>query len=82
MLSDYAVTCLYAPYKYNLQSDEAVLIVPVWAKEDAAHIAEIFKDAGVGIENISVKEVYDSSEVVLYLAHETLSQYGSRIKAR
>ena len=81
MLSDYAVTCLYAPYKYNLQSDEAVLIVPVWAKEDAAHIAEIFKDAGVGIENISVKEVYDSSEVVLYLAHETLSQYGSRIKA-
>lgn len=81
MLSDYAVTCLYAPYKYNLQSDEAVLIVPVWAKEDAAHIAEIFKDAGVGIEDISIKEVYDSSEVVLYLAHDTLSQYGSRIKA-
>lgn len=81
MLSDYTVTCLYAPYRHNLQSDQAVLVIPIWAEQDASAIAEVFLDAGVGIENIAIEKTYSNSNVLLYLAHDTLVNEGSRLRA-
>ena len=81
MLSDYTVTCLYAPYCHNLQSDQAVLVIPIWAEQDASAIAEVFLDAGVGIENIAIEKTYSNSNVLLYLAHDTLVNEGSRLRA-
>ena len=81
MLSDYTVTCLYAPYRHNLQSDKAVLVIPIWAEQDASAIAEVFLDAGVGIENIAIEKTYSNPNVLLYLAHDTLVNEGSRLRA-
>ena len=81
MLSDYTVTCLYAPYRHNLQPDQAVLVIPTWAEQDAAVIAEVFLDAGVGIENVTIERTYRDSNVLLYLAHDTLVNEGSRLRA-
>ena len=41
----------------------------------------MFLDAGVGIENIAIEKTYSNSNVLLYLAHDTLVNEGSRLRA-
>ena len=81
MLSSYGITCLYAPYQYNLKQGEAVLVLPKSAEKDKNAIVETFVKANVGIERISVKTTLSSGNVLLYLSHADAEENGVRIKA-
>ena len=81
MLSAYRVTCLYAPYKYNLKRGEAVLVLPKSAEKDKNAIIETFVNANAGIESISVKTTLSSGDVLLYLSHADAEENGIKIKA-
>ena len=81
MLSSYSVTCLYAPYEYNLKRGEAVLVLPKSAERDKNEIAETFLNANAGIENVTVKTTVTDSRVLLYLSHADASENGVKIKA-
>lgn len=81
MLSTYRVTCLYAPYEFNPQPGEAVLVLPESAGKDQGAIAETFVRANVGIETVRVKTALSSDAVLLYLSHTDAEQNGIRIKA-
>ncbi len=65
MLSAYRVTCLYAPYQYNLKQGEAVLVLPKSAEKDQNAIIETFVNANAGIESVSVKTTLSSGDVLL-----------------
>lgn len=81
MLSAYSVTCLYAPYQYNLRGGEAVLVLPESAKNDADTIAGTFVDANVGIQNVTVQTTLASDEVLLYISHADATDNGVKIKS-
>ena len=81
MLSAYRVTCLYAPYKYNLKQGEAVLVLPKSAEKDKNAIIETFVNANAGIESVSVKTTLSSDSVLLYLSHADAEENGIKIKA-
>ena len=81
MLSAYRVTCLYAPYQYNLKQGEAVLVLPKSAEKDQNAIIEAFGNANAGIERISVKTTLSSGDVLLYLSHADAEENGVKIKA-
>lgn len=81
MLSAYEVTCLYAPYEYNLKAGEAVLVLPKSVEKDKDKIIETFINAKVGLEKISVKPTLSSRKIILYLSHTDASQNGIKIKA-
>ena len=81
MLSAYRVTCLYAPYQYNLKQGEAVLVLPKSAEKDQNAIIEAFGNANAGIERISVKTTLSSGNVLLYLSHADAEENGIKIKA-
>lgn len=81
MLSAYEVTCLYAPYRYNLKQGEAVLVLPKSAEKDKSAITETFVNANAGIKSITVKTTLSSNGVLLYLSHADASDNGVKIKA-
>ena len=81
MLSAYSVTCLYAPYQYNLRGGEAVLVLPESVKNDADAIAGTFVDANVGIQNVTVQTTLASDEVLLYISHADATDNGVKIKS-
>ena len=81
MLSAYEVTCLYAPYAYNLKAGEAVLVLPKSAESDADAIAETFEKANVGIENVTVEASLSEKNVLLYISHDDADANGVRIKS-
>ena len=81
MLSAYEVTCLYAPYQYNLKRGEAVLVLPKSAEKDKNAIVETFVNANAGIATVSVKTTLSSDEVLLYLSHADAEENGIKIKA-
>ena len=81
MLAAYSVTCLYAPYQYNLKQGEAVLVLPKSAEKDKNAIIETFVNANAGIESISVKTTLSSGNVLLYLSHADAEENGIKIKA-
>ena len=54
MLQAYEVTCIYAPYAYNLAAGSAVVVLPVSCRNDAGAIISSFVNAGVGM--ITVKK--------------------------
>lgn len=81
MLSAYSVTCLYAPYQYNLKRSEAVLVLPKSAEKDKNAIVETFVNANAGIESVSVKTTLSSGNVLLYLSHADAEENGVKIKA-
>lgn len=81
MLSAYSVTCLYAPYQYNLKKGNALLILPKSAENDKNAIIETFVGANVGIENIEVETTLSGEGVLLYLSHDDIMENGVKIKA-
>lgn len=81
MLSEYKVICLYAPYVHNLSGNRAVLVLPLYAAEDAEDIANTFINAGIGVDSIETETSVNVTDVKLYLGYETLERYGRKIRA-
>lgn len=76
MLTSYTVTCLYAPYKYNLKKGNAVLVLPKSAEKDKNAIVETFVNANAGIQNIEIKTTLSDNRVLLYLSHSDVTENG------
>lgn len=77
--NSYTVTCLYAPYLYDLKQSEAVLTLPYSAKHDKDFITGVFLSSDTGINDIKIKyEV--STDINLYLSYEDLVENGAKIK--
>lgn len=81
MLSEYNVTCLYAPYKYNPKPKNAVLVIPSYAKSDADAITETFLKANVGIEHIDVKTSLTSNTPLLYISYADANENATKIRS-
>ena len=81
MLSKYTVTCLYAPYKYNLKKGNAVLVIPKSAERDKNAIIETFVNANAGIKSVEVKTTLSGGGILLYLSHDDVTENGVKIKA-
>lgn len=81
MLQSYQVTCLYAPYRYNLKKGCAVLVIGEAFKRDAEAIADVFIKANVGLEEIEVRTELSNDSVYLYLSHDDLVNNGVKIMA-
>lgn len=81
MLGDYEVTCLYSPYEYNLEENEAVLVLPQSAGRDTVAIKSAFLNAGIGLENITVHKTLSDEGVRLYLGYNALINNGKKIQA-
>lgn len=80
MLQAYDVTCLYAPYRYNLKAGEAVLVMPQSLSGDKQAIIDAFVRADAGIEEIEVKTTLSSDGVYLYLGYADLMENGVKIR--
>ena len=70
MLQAYEVTCIYAPYAYNLAAGSAVLVLPVSCRNDAG-----------AIEEVSMQTTFEGDGVYLYLSHADLTDYGKKMQA-
>ncbi len=81
MLKEYSITCMYAPYKYNLKQGKAVLVMPKSMEKDKDEIVKTFIDANTGLENISVKTTLKSDSLELYLSHDDAENNGIKIKS-
>ena len=81
MLQAYEVTCLYAPFDYNLSSGNAVLVLPQSQSGDGEAIRSAFLNAGVGIANIETITTLSSDGVFLYLSYNDLLTNGVKIGA-
>lgn len=80
MLQSYEVTCLYAPYRYNVKAGSAVLVMPQSLSGDQEMIGNTFINANVGIENIAVETTLSSDGVYLYLGYDDLTDNGVKIR--
>lgn len=80
MLQSYDVTCLYAPYRYNLKAGKAVLVMPQSLSGDKRAIIDAFVRADAGIEEIEVKTTLSSDGVYLYLGYADLMENGVKIR--
>lgn len=80
MLRSYEVTCLYAPYRYNLSAGNAVLAMPHSLSGDKDAIVGALTQANVGIEKIEVQTDLSSDGVYLYLGYDDLVNNGVKIK--
>lgn len=81
MLGSYTVTCLYAPYEYALDAGNAVLVIPVSARDDAETLKHVFLNAGVGLDTVTVREELNAADVRLYLGADDLETNGLKIRA-
>lgn len=81
MLKAYEVNCLYAPYDYNLEPGNAVLVLPSSCLKDKDKIVETFINAEAGLRHIEVKTTMTGKSVNLYLSHYDLINHGVKIKA-
>ncbi len=81
MISSYQVNCVYSPYQYNLKKGNAVLEIPRSYLKDKDKIINVFKNANVGIDNISVKTTLTNNDVMLYLSHYDVTNNGVKIKS-
>lgn len=81
MLQAYEVNCVYAPYAYNLEKGNAVLVIPMSYSKDKQAITKAFLNADAGIKHIEVKTSLTGKKVILYLSHEDLMENGIKIKA-
>lgn len=80
MLQSYSVTCLYAPYRYNMKAGKAVLVMPQSLSGDKQAIIDTFVRANVGIKEIETKTTLSSEGVYLYLSYADLMQNGAKIQ--
>lgn len=80
MLQSYDVTCLYAPYRYNLKAGKAVLVMPQSLSGDKQLIIDTFVRANVGIKEIETKTTLSSGGVYLYLSYADLMENGEKIR--
>lgn len=81
MLQAYTVNCIYAPYIYNLDAGNAVLVLPQSLANDANTICNTFIEANVGITNIEIKTTLNDKNVILYLSYKDVSENGIKIKS-
>lgn len=81
MLQAYEVTCLYAPFEYNLSAGNAVLVLPQSQSGDAEAICSAFLNAGVGVGNIETVTTLSGDGVFLYLSYDDLVTNGVKIGA-
>lgn len=80
MLQAYEVTCLYAPYRYNVKAGSAVLVLPQSLSGDREAIGNAFINAGAGIENIAVETGLSTGGVCLYLGYDDLTRNGVKLR--
>lgn len=78
---DYNLKIIYDPFKYNLAKDSAVLEISYANRNDINKLVNIFKKANIGINDIKVKKVLSVTEPTLYVSKDSISKYGSVLKA-
>lgn len=78
---DYNLKIIYDPFKYNLAKDSAVLEISYANRNDINKLVNIFKKANIGINDIKVKKVLSVTEPILYVSKDSISKYGSVLKA-
>lgn len=81
LTGSYEIVCLYAPYEYNLFANEGVLLLPQSAAADAAALAAVFTNAGVGLETVRTRTSFAVQTARLYLGYGALTENGEKIRA-
>lgn len=79
--SSYTLTCLYDPYQYCPEADEAVLIMAKSQDRDAETIKNMIINAEIGIKNITLVTSVDLIAPKLYIGYDDLNAYGKKMQA-